>query len=109
MSVADIFDISGKKALVTGSARGIGKVLALTLAEAGCDVSLVGLHLEGVESVAEEINAIGVKAVACQADVSKKDEIDRVKRFLMDERFRITLSSREGLGSITVERYMEGR
>ena len=49
MSVMDIFDISGRKALVTGSARGIGKVLALTLAEAGCDVSLVGLHFEGVQ------------------------------------------------------------
>ena len=44
MSVTDIFDISGRKALVTGAARGIGKVLALTLAEAGCDVALFGLH-----------------------------------------------------------------
>ena len=53
MSVYDIFDISGRKALVTGAARGIGKVLALTLAEAGCDVALVGLHLEGVEKLAK--------------------------------------------------------
>ena len=77
MRVTDIFDISGRKALVTGSARGIGKVLALTLAEAGCDVSLVGLHLEGVEEVATEINRMGVKALALQADVSKKDEVDK--------------------------------
>ena len=76
MSVAELFDISGRKALVTGSARGIGKVLALTLAEAGCDVSLVGLHIEGVEEVATEINRMGVKALAYQADVSKKDEVD---------------------------------
>ena len=77
MSVTDIFDISGRKALVTGAARGIGKVLALTLAEAGCDVSLVGLHLEGVEEVAAEINRMGVKSLAYQADVSKKDEVDK--------------------------------
>jgi len=76
MSVMDIFDISGRKALVTGSARGIGKVLALTLAEAGCDVSLVGLHIEGLEEVADEISKMGVKALAYQADVSKKDEVD---------------------------------
>jgi NAD(P)-dependent dehydrogenase (short-subunit alcohol dehydrogenase family) len=76
MSVMDIFNISGRKALVTGAARGIGKVLALTLAEAGCDVSLVGLHIEGVEEVAAEINEMGVKALAYQADVSKKDEVD---------------------------------
>ena len=77
MSVIDIFDMSGRKALVTGAARGIGKVLALTLAEAGCDVSLVGLHIEGVEEVATEINEMGVKALAYQADVSKKDEVDK--------------------------------
>jgi NAD(P)-dependent dehydrogenase (short-subunit alcohol dehydrogenase family) len=77
MSISNLFDISGKKALVTGSARGIGKVLAVALAEAGCDVSLVGLHLEGVEEVAAGINRMGVKAVAFQADVSKKEEVDR--------------------------------
>lgn len=78
MSVMDIFNISGRKALVTGAARGIGKVLALTLAEAGCDVSLVGLHIEGVEEVAAEITGIGIRALAYQADVSKKDEVDNV-------------------------------
>ena len=77
MSVIDIFDISGRKALVTGAARGIGKVLALTLAEAGCDVSLVGLHIEGLEEVAAELHRIGVKALAYQVDVSKKDEVDK--------------------------------
>ena len=77
MSISGLFDISGRKALVTGAARGIGKVLALTLAEAGCDVSLVGLHIEGLEAVASEINRMGVKAIALQADVSKKDEVDR--------------------------------
>jgi NAD(P)-dependent dehydrogenase (short-subunit alcohol dehydrogenase family) len=77
MSVSNLFDISGRKALVTGSARGIGKVLAVALAEAGCDVSLVGIHLEGVEKVADEINRIGARSIAFQADVSKKEEVDR--------------------------------
>ena len=39
----------------------------------------------------------------------KKDEIDRVKKFLLDERFKITLNTREGLGSNIVERHMEGK
>jgi NAD(P)-dependent dehydrogenase (short-subunit alcohol dehydrogenase family) len=77
MSISNLFDISGRKALVTGSARGIGKVLAVALAEAGCDISLVGLHLEGVREVAREIDRIGVKAVVFQADVSKREEVDR--------------------------------
>jgi NAD(P)-dependent dehydrogenase (short-subunit alcohol dehydrogenase family) len=77
MNVSNLFDISRRKALVTGSARGIGKVLAVALAEAGCDVSLVGLHLEGVQEVAREISRMGVKTIAFQADVSKKEEVDR--------------------------------
>jgi NAD(P)-dependent dehydrogenase (short-subunit alcohol dehydrogenase family) len=77
MSVSNLFDISGRKALVTGSARGIGKVLAVALAEAGCDVSLVGIHLEGVEKVADEINRNGARSIAFQADVSIKEEVDR--------------------------------
>jgi NAD(P)-dependent dehydrogenase (short-subunit alcohol dehydrogenase family) len=77
MSISNLFDISGRKALVTGSARGIGKVLAVALAEAGCDISLVGLHLEGLREVAREIDRIGVKAVVFQADVSKMEEVDR--------------------------------
>ena len=77
MSISTLFDISGRKALVTGAARGIGKVLALTLAEAGCDVFLVGLHAEGLEAVASEIKQKGLKAVLLQADVSKKEEVDK--------------------------------
>jgi NAD(P)-dependent dehydrogenase (short-subunit alcohol dehydrogenase family) len=77
MSISNLFDISGRKALVTGSARGIGKVLAVAFAEAGCDISLVGLHLEGVQGVAREIGRMGVKTIAFQADVSKKEEVDR--------------------------------
>jgi NAD(P)-dependent dehydrogenase (short-subunit alcohol dehydrogenase family) len=77
MSISNLFDISGRKALVTGAARGIGKVLALSLADAGCDVSLVGLHIESLAELAEEIIRMGVKAVAFQADVSKKDEVER--------------------------------
>ncbi|HSW58064.1 MAG TPA: SDR family NAD(P)-dependent oxidoreductase [Dehalococcoidales bacterium] len=46
MSVQDWFDIRGRAALVTGAGRGIGRVLALALAEAGCRVALLGLHRE---------------------------------------------------------------
>ncbi|MBN2240157.1 MAG: SDR family oxidoreductase [Dehalococcoidales bacterium] len=77
MSIDKLFDISGKKALVTGAARGIGKVLATVLAEAGCDVSLVGLHLEGVKELADELSGTGIKCVAFQADVGNREEVEK--------------------------------
>jgi len=77
MSIYNLFDISGRKALVTGAARGIGRVLAMALAEAGCDVSILGLHLEGAETLAREIRRLGRKSIAIEADVAEKDQVDK--------------------------------
>jgi NAD(P)-dependent dehydrogenase (short-subunit alcohol dehydrogenase family) len=77
MSVYDIFSIKGRKALVTGAGKGIGKVLALALAEAGCDVALFGLHKENLSEVAAEIKKSGQKALVIPGDVSKKDDVVR--------------------------------
>jgi NAD(P)-dependent dehydrogenase (short-subunit alcohol dehydrogenase family) len=77
MSIYDIFDIKGRKALVTGAGRGIGKELALALAEAGCDVALFGLHMQNLEPVAAAINKLGVRSVCYEGDVSRKEDVDR--------------------------------
>jgi len=70
------------------------------------------------EETAARLDDVGVSDDLVWANISvtdekafndKKDEIDRVKKFLLDERFKITLSTREGLGSITVKRYMDGK
>jgi len=70
------------------------------------------------EETAARLDDIGVSDDHVWANISvrdeeafnkKKDEIDRVKKFLLDERFKITLSTREGLGSITVKRFMDGK
>lgn len=75
MSVYDIFSIKGKTALVTGAGRGIGRVLARALAEAGCDVALLGLHKENLDKAAAEIERTGVKTITLKADVSQKDGV----------------------------------
>ncbi len=75
MSIYDIFSIKGRCALVTGAGRGIGKVLALTLAEAGCDVALFGLHKDSLEMVAAEIKNRGVRTLVIEGDVSKKSDV----------------------------------
>ena len=77
MSVSSLFDIAGRKALVTGAGRGIGRVLAMALAEAGCDVAILGLHLENIEAVTDEIRRLGRNSLAVQADVSRKEDVDR--------------------------------
>jgi NAD(P)-dependent dehydrogenase (short-subunit alcohol dehydrogenase family) len=76
MSVYDIFSIRGRTALVTGAGRGIGKVLALTLAEAGCDVALFGLNEENLVPVAAEAKSYGVKSIVVAGDVSVKKDVD---------------------------------
>jgi 3-oxoacyl-[acyl-carrier protein] reductase/2-hydroxycyclohexanecarboxyl-CoA dehydrogenase len=66
--------LDGKRAVVTGAGRGIGRAIALKLAEEGADVVLGDVNRENAERVAEEIRALGRRAVAVVADVSKPEE-----------------------------------
>ena len=69
--VASFFDLSGKIALITGAGRGIGRAVALALAGAGSDVALVARSEDQLESAAEEIQALGRRAVAFPADLTQ--------------------------------------
>jgi sorbose reductase len=77
MSIEKLFDIKGRKALVTGAGRGIGKVLALMLAEAGCDVALFGLHHKNLEEVAALVKKSGVRSLVLEGDVSRKSDVQK--------------------------------
>jgi 3-oxoacyl-[acyl-carrier protein] reductase len=68
----------GKVALVTGAARGIGEAIALTLAREGADVVVTDVDLEGAQRVAQEIEGMGRKAKAVQADVSQREAVQRL-------------------------------
>jgi 3-oxoacyl-[acyl-carrier protein] reductase len=69
---------AGKVALVTGAARGIGEAIALTLAREGADVVVTDVDLEGAQRVAQEIEGLGRKAKAVQADVSQREAVQRL-------------------------------
>lgn len=67
-------NLSGKRALVTGAARGIGAAIALKLAEDGADVAITyEKSAERAEALADEIRALGRKAVAIQADAANAE------------------------------------
>lgn len=75
MQTPQLFDLSGRTALVTGGGRGIGRHIALGLAEAGADVFVVGRSLEHLEQSVREIEKTGRRAWAIQADLSDETQI----------------------------------
>ncbi len=68
----------GKVALVTGAARGIGKAIALTLAREGANVVVTDVDLEDARRVAQEIEELGRKTRAIQADVSQREAVQQL-------------------------------
>ncbi len=78
MQSPQLFDLTGQTALVTGGGRGIGKSLAIGLAEAGADVVVASRKLDACERVAEIIEKKGRRAWALAADVSKIEDIERL-------------------------------
>ena len=85
------FALTDKIAIVTGSSRGIGRSIALGFAKAGAHLVILSRHLSQVEKVAEEVKSLGRKAIAIQADVSKRDEVDRLVGKTLDEFGRIDI------------------
>ena len=77
-SVLDLFRLDGHVAVVTGGGTGIGRAMALGLAEAGADVVIAGRRVEPLRRVATEIEARGRRALAVSADVTIAAELDRL-------------------------------
>ncbi len=77
--VLDMFRLDGKRALVTGGSKGLGKVIATALAEAGADVALSSRSLEECRATAREIaSATGRKTIAIAADVANDKDVARM-------------------------------
>jgi NAD(P)-dependent dehydrogenase (short-subunit alcohol dehydrogenase family) len=71
------FDLSGRVALVTGAARGLGRALALALAHAGADVALGLRDVSTGSGLAREIEAAGRRALPLQMDVTRLEQVFR--------------------------------
>ncbi|RKY03051.1 short-chain dehydrogenase [Candidatus Poribacteria bacterium] len=90
-SVKDLFSVEGQVAFVTGGGRGIGKVFCLTLAEAGADVAVIDIDPETASQTAKEIEAMGRRALAIKADVTKPDEVERAVQQTVERFGRIDI------------------
>lgn len=78
MNIIDRFRLEGKKALVTGAGRGLGRGFANALAEAGCDVAVIDVIAENAERTAKEIaESTGRKTIAITADITKAEDVTR--------------------------------
>ena len=76
MNVLDLFNLTGQVAIVTGGARGLGRQMALALAEAGADVAICDLLEEDGQRTATELAALGRRSFFGKVDVTRVDEIE---------------------------------
>ena len=76
--------LDGKAAVVTGAGRGIGKSVALTLADAGADVVLAARTTSQLEETAEEIRARGGKALPIRTNVTDKNSVEKLMAGSLD-------------------------
>lgn len=84
-NIKDLFDLTGKTAIVTGGSRGIGKEMAEGLAEAGANLMLCARREKWLIETLEEFRARNFRAEGILCDVSKAEEVQRV----VDETVRI--------------------
>jgi meso-butanediol dehydrogenase/(S,S)-butanediol dehydrogenase/diacetyl reductase len=93
--------IQGKVAVVTGAGRGIGRAIALRLADDGADVAVNDVRAEGAEAVADESRARGRRSVAVPADVSDRDAVHEMVAKVADDLGRVdVMVSNAGMAQI---------
>jgi NAD(P)-dependent dehydrogenase (short-subunit alcohol dehydrogenase family) len=74
--LSELVSLKGKRALITGSAVGIGKAMAYRFAEAGADLELVDMNKQGLGLVRSELSRFGSEIDIYKVDLSKEEEID---------------------------------
>lgn len=78
-------DLSGKRAFITGSSRGLGREMALALAEAGSDIALIARPSDSLEATAADIRALGRTAWTLEADLGSAEDTEAVCHRALEE------------------------
>ncbi len=85
MSVLSLYELSNRKAIVTGAGQGLGQAMAMALAEAGADVVIADINIDTAQQTAAEIEKLGRKSLVVKMDVSKSDEINQAIDMVIKE------------------------
>ena len=72
----NLFDLTGKAALITGASRGIGRAIAVAMADAGAEVALVARSQQGLAETARLAEELGHKALVIPADVTQQEAVE---------------------------------
>ncbi|TGC10654.1 SDR family NAD(P)-dependent oxidoreductase [Methanolobus halotolerans] len=83
--VNDLFDLSGKVAIVTGASSGLGTRFAKALANAGANITIVARRIEKLEELKVELEYLGIKCLTVKCDVLKEDDIINAVERTIDE------------------------
>src|SRR6056297_4249302 len=77
-STADLFDLTGRVAVVTGGSRGLGREMVLAFAGRGADVVIASRKLDACEALADEVRGLGRRALAVAYHAGKWDDAERL-------------------------------
>ena len=81
----NLFDLTGKVAIVTGTSRGLGQYFARALAKAGADLVITSRNLSSLDEFKQEIESLGRKALPVQLDVLSESDIENMVRLAIEE------------------------
>lgn len=87
----NMFDLTGRVAIVSGTASGMGQAMATVFAEAGADLVLLDINAAGNEATAHTISQLGRRAIPLTCDVANYEHIDRVYALLDKEFGRVDI------------------
>ncbi|MBM7659602.1 gluconate 5-dehydrogenase [Bacillus mesophilus] len=78
MHVKQLFDLTGKTAIVTGGGRGLGEQIAIGFAEAGANVVVCSRKVEACQEVSEKLKELGVRSLALKCDITNPDDVSNL-------------------------------